>query len=140
MSDLILYTLANPSDPYTFYAPSVEVAGMAAAMLSTAYGAIPVNREHEASPVLSGWDAWMTQKGIDDTWMRKHILEIADAMDSFLIGNAKSRADAESMLSMLPDDKKDEWIAQRQARNRSSLTQIGEKAYALAKELREAAV
>jgi hypothetical protein len=134
-----LYELANPSDPYTFYAPSIEVAGIAAAMISTGFGATPVDGEGESSPVLFGWDEWMKEKGIDSDWIEAHTAEIADALDSFLIGNAAKRADVESMLEMLPDDKKQEWRDQRQDRHRSSLNQIGETAYELAKHLRSKA-
>lgn len=134
-----LYELANPSDPYTFYAPSVEVAGMAAALLSTRFGATPVDGEGESSPVLFGWDEWMNEKGIDSDWIEAHSAEIADALDSFLIGDAAKRADVESMLDMLPDDKKQEWRDQRQDRHRSSLSQIGEAAYQLAERLRNKA-
>jgi len=140
MSELKLYELANPSDPYTFYAPSVEVAGVAAAMLSTSFGATPVDGNGESSPVLFGWEEWMKEKGIDNEWIAEHKLAIADALDSFLIGDPNRRADVESMLEMLPDDKKAEWRGSRQDRNRTSLNQIGESAYKLAKQLREPAL
>ena len=140
MSELKLYELVNPSDPYTFYAPSVEVAGLASAMLSPSFGASPVDGEGESSPVMFGWNEWMKEKGIDDEWIAENKLAIADALDSFLIGNANRRADVESMVEMLPDDKKAEWRGSRQDRNRTSLNQIGESAYKLAKQLREPAL
>jgi len=136
MSELILYELVNPRDPYTFYAPSVEVAGVAAALLSTGFGATPVNGEGESSPVMFGWEEWMKEKGIDDAWIADNKQDIADALDSFLIGDANKRADVESMMAMLPEDKKTEWRNIRQDRHRGSLNQIGEAAYTLANELR----
>ena len=140
MSELKLYELVNPSDPYTFYAPSVEIAGLVSAMLSPSFGASPVDGEGESSPVMFGWNEWMKEKGIDDEWIAEHKLAIADALDSFLIGNANRREDVESMLEMLPDDKKAEWRDSHQNRNRTSLNQIGESAYKLAKQLREPAL
>lgn len=137
MSDLTLYELANPSDPYTFYAPSVEVAGMAAALLSTGFGAAPVSGEGESSPVLFGWEDWMKEKGIDEAWIADNKQVIAEALDSFLIGDANRRADVESMMEMLPEDKRIEWREKRQDRHRGSMNQIGEAAYALAKKLRQ---
>lgn len=131
-----LYELANPSDPYTFYAPSIEVAGIAVALLSTKFGAIPVGGEGERSPVLLGWDNWMKEKGIDSSWIKEHRQEIATTLESFLIGNAKERTDIESILSLLPDDKKQELRDLRQDRHRSSLNPIGEAAYKLADQLR----
>jgi len=132
-----LYELANPSDPYTFYAPTIEVAGAAVALLSTSFGAIPVDGEGESTPVLFGWEEWLKEKGIDSKWADSHRLEIADALDSFLIGGADKRADVESMLRMLSDDKKKEWRDERQNRRRSSLNQIGESAYKTADNLRK---
>lgn len=54
--NLILYELINPSDPYTFLAPNVEVAGVVVAMLGTGYGAKPVEGDSESTPILFGWD------------------------------------------------------------------------------------
>lgn len=136
---LTLYDLVNPSDSYTFYAPSIEVAGVCAMLLSTAYGATPVDGQSESSPVFFGWSEWLEQKGINQDWIDLHSEEIAAAYDSFLIGDARSRADVESMLEMLPEDKRQEWRDKRQDRRRSSLNKIGENAYEFAKKIREKA-
>jgi hypothetical protein len=131
-----LYELINPSDPYTFYAPNIEIAGVAAALLSTGFGAKPVDGEGESSPVLFGWGEWMKDKGIDSKWIELHSNEIAAALDTFLIGGAAARGDVEKMLEMLPEEKRQEWKESRQDRHRSSMTQIGETAYKLAATLR----
>lgn len=133
---LRLYELINPSDAYTFYAPSIEVAGVCAVLLSTGFGARPVDGEGESTPVLFGWNEWLESRGINTEWVDQHCEEIAAAYDSFLIGDARKRADVESMLAMLPEDKRQEWRDQRQDRHRSSLNQIGEAAYAKAKAMR----
>lgn len=133
---MILYELINMSDPYTFYAPSVEVAGFCACQLSPAFGATPVNGEGEKTPVLFGWDDWLEEHGVDADWVAAHQAEIADAYDSFLIGDAHKRADVESMLEMLPEQKREEWRAKRQDRHRSSLNEIGDRAYELAQAFR----
>lgn len=134
---MALYELVNPSDPYTFHAPSIEVAGVCAVLLSPAYGAIPVNGDGEGTPVLFGWGEWLEERGVNSEWIDEHRNEIADAYDSFLIGDAAEREDAESMLEMLPEEKRQEWRDQRQDRRRSSMSQIGEAAYAKAKQLRD---
>jgi len=133
-----LYELCNPSDPYTFYAPTVEVAGVAACLLSTGFGAVSIDGE-ERTPILFGWDEWLTEKGIDETWFKTHALEIADALDSFMIGDAARRADVDSMLELLPPEKRNQWVAERQERRRSSLNKIGERAYELAQKFRSEA-
>jgi hypothetical protein len=133
---LKLYELINPSDPYTFYAPSIEVAGACVVILSTGFGAKPVDGDGECTPVMFGWNEWLKDRGIDDKWLDEHLAELAECYESFLIGDAAKRADVESMLAMLPDDKKQEWRDQRQHRHRSSMNQIGEAAYQRARAFR----
>lgn len=130
-----LYELINPSDPYTFYAPSIEVAGVCAALLSTSFGAKSVG-DDESTPVLFGWQEWLDERGINMDWIDEHREEIAAAFDSFLIGDAAKRADVESMLKMLPEERRVEWRNERQDRQRTSLSQIGEAAYVNAAKLR----
>lgn len=131
-----LYELINPSDPYTFRANSVEIAGAATVLLSTQFGAKPVDGEGEGTPVLFGWEEWLKAHGIDRDWIDAHALEIADALDSFLIGNPHTRADVESMLAELPPEKREAWRLKRQGRHRTSMSQIGEAAYEMAARLR----
>lgn len=133
---MTLYELVNPSDGYTFYAPSIEIAAACAVLLSTGFGATPSSGEGESTPVLFGWQEWLDERGIDSEWIDSHRDEIADAYESFLIGGSSERADVESMLAMLPEEKREEWRNQRQDRRRSSMNQIGEAAYAKAKQLR----
>lgn len=132
-----LWILINPSDPYTFRAPTLEVAGAAVAMLCTAFGARPADGQGEETPVLFGWEEWLAARGIDRAWIVAHREELAAALDSFLIGDPEERADVESMLEMLPEDRREEWRARRQDRHRSSLSQIGEEAYETARRLRQ---
>lgn len=77
-----VWELINPSDPYTFRAPDVRVAGVAAFMLSPAYGVKMVNGE-ERSPLVTGWDEFVLKHGIDEEWIDSHAYEIAEAFDSF---------------------------------------------------------
>lgn len=132
-----LYELINPSDPYTFEAPNLEVASVAACLLSTRFGAKPVGDEDsESTPVLVGWDEWLNTRGIDGEWIKSHRIEIAAALDSFLIGKPGDRADVEDMLAELPEEKRKAWRAHRQDRHRTSMNRIGEEAYQLAEQLR----
>ncbi len=55
MSELKLYNLINPSDPYTFYAPNIKVAGVTASMLSPMFGAEPADGEGDSTPMIFGW-------------------------------------------------------------------------------------
>lgn len=134
---LILFELVNPSDPYTFYAPSVQIAGIVAYSLAPGFGAKAVGQDL-STPVFLGWDEWMQSHGIDDDFAEQHRSEIADAFDSFVIGTAARRADVESMLARLPESERQAWRDERQDRHRSSESKIGEVAYEYAKRLREA--
>jgi hypothetical protein len=134
-----VYRLINPSDPYTFKAPSIEVAGVVACLLSTGFGAESEDDNDERTPVLFGWQEWLDDRGIDSKWVSEHSAEIADAYESFLIGGLHERADVESMLAALPPKKREKWRAERQDRHRTSLNQIGEAAYKMAKKFRKAA-
>lgn len=80
---------------------------------------------------------WMKDRGIDGNWMKEHRAEVADALDSFLIGGLSSRRDVLDMLAELPPEKREAWRARRQDRHRSSVNAIGEAAYKLAAQLRK---
>lgn len=134
-----IYELINPSDPYTFEAESIEVAGAAVVYLSTSFGAREVgceDDEGESTPTLFGWEEWLKDRGIDSDWIAAHRTEIADALDSFLIGDPATRQDVEDMLAELPPDKREAWKAKRQDRHRTSMSKIGEAATDLAQRLR----
>jgi hypothetical protein len=133
-----VYELINPSDAYTFEAPNIEVAGVAAVMLSTGFGATRVLDDvEESTPILFGWDDWLSERGINSDWIDEHAVEIADALDSFLIGGPGTRRDVQSMMEMLPPEKQQEWRDKRQDRERSSMNRIGESAYRIAANLRK---
>jgi hypothetical protein len=136
------YELINSSDPYTFKAPDIKIAAVVACLLSTGFGARqvePADPDVEQTPILFGWNEWLSSHNIDDKFIDNHLSEIADAYDSFLIGGLSQRKDAEEMLEMLPAKKREEWKANRQDRHRSSMNQIGETAAKYAKVYRLAA-
>lgn len=132
-----LYDLSNPSDPYTFYAPSIEIAGVCVVLINSGYGATPIDGNGESSPIMFGWDEWFSAKGIDEKWIDKNKIAIADALDSFLIGTEKDRKDVESHIELLSEDAKKEWLDKQQDKIRGSLNKIGEKAYGIARQLRK---
>ncbi len=132
-----LFNLINPSDAYTFYAPDIKVAGMAAAIISSKYGASPVDGKGESSPVLLGWDDWMSKNGIDTEWVGANSLLIADALDSLLIGSPEQRKELDDILSSLPEAERIEWRANRQRELQTSANMIADRAYALAERLRQ---
>lgn len=132
-----LWILSNPSDTYTFRAPTLEVAGAAVAMLSTAFGARPADGQGEGTPAVFGWEEWLAARGIDRAWVVAHLEDIAAALDSFLIGAPDEREEVERQLALLPEDQRAAWRSHRQDRHRSSLNDIGEEAYETARRLRQ---
>lgn len=131
-----LYELINPSDRYTFRAPNIEIAAVVVLQLSSSFGASEVGG-NESTPVLFGWEDWLKEHGIDEHFCDDKLPEIADALDSFLIGDPNERSDVESMLAELPEEKREAWRAKRQDRHRSSMNQIGEAAYRYANVIRQ---
>lgn len=133
----VLYILMNPSDPYTFYAPNIAVAGVAVAMISTNYGAKPAEGDGASSPMIFGWDRWMAQQGIDTAWMVEHGAAIADALDSLLIGEPAQREELDQMWLSLPVDERHAWRENRQREFQSSVNCIAARAYALSNQIRD---
>jgi hypothetical protein len=134
---MMLWELINPSDPYTFRADSVEVAGAVVLFLSYRFGARTIDEEPVMqTPLLTGWDAWLEAHGIDSDWITAHRVEIADALDSLLIGSKDNRVDAEEAMNRMAPEEREAWRNQRQERLRTSLNEIGEIAYRKAKLLR----
>lgn len=133
----MLFELINPSDPYTFEAASIEVAGFVACMLSPGFGARCLEKDSdESTPILFGWDEWFESRGIDSDWVDAHRDGIADAFDSFLIGSTEQRVDIEEAMAAMTPEAREKYRAERQDRNRSSMNQIGEAAYEYAKQFR----
>jgi hypothetical protein len=134
-----LWELINPSDPYTFRAPDVRVAGMAAFIMSHAYGAKRVGGG-ECSPMILGWDEWAAEHGIDEQWIDSHAHELAEAFESFLIGPVEDREVIESIIrEMQSASEIRKWKLERQDKLRSSFSAIGEAAYLAGDHFREVA-
>lgn len=129
--NLKLYELVNPSDPYTFYAPNIKIAGIVACQLSMYYGAFEVGNEDNRTPMLFGWNEWIEEQGIDSDFMKKNMEVIGHAYNSFLIGNAEDREATEKMLAKA--DNPISACLNYQEEQRSSMNDIGSEAYKFAK-------
>ena len=126
-----VWEIANPSDKYTIKGPFMACAVAVAVLGNGAYGI-------EGTPVLFGWDGWLKDKGIEDlsAYIDAHKGEIADALDSVLIGSEADRAEVESALALMPAEKRAAWLNERHDRRRSSMNNIGGRARKLAAMLR----
>ena len=128
----MIWEIHNPSDPYTIKSDSFHVAAVAVAMLGGgAYGI-------DGTPVLLGWDEWLKEQKIEvKNFVEAHRREIADALDSVLIGSENARQEAESAIALMPPEKREAWLAERHERERTSMNDIGAKAKKWAAVLRK---
>lgn len=136
-----VWELINPSDAYTFEAPSIEIAAVIAMLLGNGYGAkrIDVSIDDDRTPLFSGWPDWCHEHGIDEHFFDNHLPEIAAAFESFLIGSYAERLDYVKVLKAVPKNKRAAVIAERQERRRTSMNRIGEVAEFGARVYRELA-
>lgn len=129
--------LINPSDPYTIETSDFIVAAVAVAILRN--GKIGLkNNNGDKSPIIFGWSDWFEKQGITDIdkYINEHKTQIADVLDSVLIGNEKDRKFVERTLSFLEEDKRQAWLDTYIDTNRSSLNDIGGYAKELANNFR----
>lgn len=133
-----LYEVINPSDAMTMYASSIEVAAAACAMLGGGkIGAREVsgNDDAERTPVLFGWDEWLRDRSMVPLgpWILEHKDHIVAALRSVMLGSTN---DLDAMLAALPDDaSRAAFIASRNDRRRSSMSDWESAAHALAAKL-----
>lgn len=144
--ELVRWELINPSDAYTFLAPNTLIAECAVLLLGQgAYGANPEEGSGlEQAPLflLGGAEEWFKEQGIDSivTFIAAHRAEIADALDSFMIGDLRERKAFNRLINTITDP-----VEREKARlafhdeKRSSMNNIGAYAWKLAMHLRATA-
>lgn len=141
------YSLINPSDEYTFYAPNHELASIAAWLLSGAFGAEPLEAAPDDPPcygvaLFGGIPKAFTDKvGDAGEYVAAHRAEIADVLDTFIVGT-QSRNDREALDELRKRMTDAEWktfYGKRDDEQRSSLNRIGTAAHELAAKLRKTA-
>jgi len=127
----VIYEIANLSDAYTMRCEDFLVAAVAVAILGNgAYGI-------EGTPVLFGWDDWFKKKEINlGEFIPKHRLQIAEALESVLIGDKAARTEVEMTLKRISEAEHEAWLAERHDKRRSSMNDIGAEAKRLASQMR----
>jgi len=131
------YDVINPSDPYTFEAPDLEIAAAAIFLVGGGhYAAEPFEKGQDRVPIFlfGGSDEWAKEKfGADlETWFNRlkatRLPEICAALESFLYGGRLAREDWQGRS-----------IEERAAyneRHRTSMNNIGKRAFSIAASLR----
>ena len=143
----MLYEISNPSDSYTIEAKSLDVAFVACILLGNgqyAFEALEDGAEDIPLFMFGGHDAWSQKhfvKKTEDVLMQVtsgKLMELADCFDSCLIGRPSDRKTYLAGLELIDDPAKREiWRARWHDVRRSSMNDIGGRAYAMAKKLRE---
>lgn len=131
----MLYELKNPSDPYVFEADSLEVATLTVYLLSTAFGAEPIEGDGDVPIMLFG-DAeeyYKEKFGRDvKTGFESNFTSVRKAMASFMLGNFSDYKRYQAALNAITDEEKRKTFIDEWQDNRSSLNNIGGKAHQIA--------
>jgi hypothetical protein len=141
-----VYELRNMSDPYTLVCDDDTLAAVAAICLGEgAYLLFRDGHEGSVAPLLmfggeKELDDWCASKGIValDEYIKSHAEALAATLGSVLIGDRKDRQVFEEMTQLMSSDRDRErarsvW----HERKRTSMNDIGARAYAMAKHLRK---
>ncbi len=145
----MLFEISNPSDAYTIEADSFEVAAMAVLLLGQGnYGVHQLDGpedDRKEMPIM----IIATEKQIEE-WCQDNFgasladcilrckAKIPDVLDTVLIGSEADRATYHKALSLIDDSaKKEQWKAEWHDKRRSSMNNIGARAWAIAAKLRK---
>lgn len=143
--ELLLFTIGNPCDPYTVEAVDHEVAAVACCLLGDGRFTFDGINTHLKVPIflLGGHDEWFTRQfGADFTAVAKRVFDnrrsdLAACLESVLIGDAASRKTYLKGLELIETpEKRAEWRQHWHDQRRSSTTNIGARAWALARQIR----
>lgn len=134
-----VFEIINPSDAYTIVG-EYKVATVAVAIVSTAYGIHDRKEELSAGPFFfGGFEEWCKENSIPDikAFIEDNKEAIVEALESVMIGSFGERNMAEKTLAMLAPEKREEWLAMNHDSKRSSINNIGQIAWDIAKSLRK---
>jgi hypothetical protein len=138
-----IYEIINPSDHYTIECPDTEIAFAACVLLGNGqYAFDPLDETGVKIPIFifGGHDGWCkatlnaSTDDVLDRCLGERRAALADAMDSVIIGNRAA------FFAIAPPVGTPEFVAARAKWHdihRSSLNDIGKRAYAYADKLRQ---
>lgn len=141
----MIFEIVNPSDMYTIEADSFELACTATCILGEgAYSLIEIDGDNEMPLFFFGGHNEWFEKTFGHNFTQSLELfapeQIAVALDSVLIGGKENRQTYRDGLELIDDPaKREEWRRRWHDERRSSLNDIGGRAYAIAKALKERA-
>ena len=143
---MLLFKIVNPSDPYTIEASSLDVAAIVSVLLGQGKYSFESLDGGENVPLFAF-------HGRPDDWCQDHfkeslmelsnrvmdtkLAEIADCLDSVVYGDAEDRVEFLASTKDMDREMFEFERITRQDKKRSSLNDIGERAYRMAAKLRK---
>jgi len=144
----MLFTIINPSDPYTIEAPTMKVAAAACVLLGNgSYAFKPLEGEGAVEvPIffIGGHDEWFNENfGANTETVCGDVIDnfkgqLADCLDSAMYGNRADRAEFERLTEHCSPEERQKLRIERNRNRHGSLNDIGGRAHAYAKNLRAA--
>lgn len=140
---MTIYTISNPSDPYTIESDNEFVACYAVLLLGRGGFGLSTEKYVVVMPILifGGFEEWLVKtfgsKSIPNEWVLENREAIIKALESVLVGSPRDRKELNSALALMPDAAaREQYKQQWMDRRRSSLNNIGGRAHEIAKALR----
>lgn len=142
----MIFEFVNPSDPYTFISPDLEVAAFVTVLLGNGKGAANQldGNLHVPMFLFGGLDKFILDnfsKPLDE-WIehmkRERYIDIADSLDSVVIGDISDRNIFDAALSAIDDPyKKEAFRVKWHDEKLSSINDFGTFAWETAKAIRQ---
>jgi hypothetical protein len=137
------YTLINPSDGYTLKAEEDKIAIVAAALVGNGAYALDDELGNDVLPIFfrGGVDEYIANRFGETTSriINDNLLAVADCLESFAICGIKQRKLYDAALDLMSEEARAQWRELWHDRNRTSLNNIGSRAWAYAQKARDRA-
>ena len=142
----MIYEIINPSDKYTLEAGEFLTACIACVVVGGGqYSLEPLEEGGEKMPLFlfGGGEAWFEErfgKTVQELFDNQPTDKLAQCLESVMIGGLDDRKNYYDALALIDDPaKKQEWRDKWHDQRRSSLNDIGGRAWKFAERLRETA-
>lgn len=141
----MLFSIVNPSDPYTIESSSLDVAAMTSVLLGQGQFSFKSLDGGESIPALAlgGGDSWCQKHFKEDLMemsnrvMDTKLSQIADCLDSVLYGDVHDRVEFVATVEGMNRVTFEAHRAIEQDKKCSSANDIGTRAYRMAAKLRQ---
>lgn len=136
----MLYELINPSDPYVFNAPNLEIAALTAFIVGEGnYGAVSEDGSEKVPTFILGGSTEWYQETFNrrlEIGLKESEADIAESLSSFTNGNFKDRYRYEAALDAIDSPEERETFIAKWRDGISSMNDIGSRARRLGEFLR----